>query len=106
MLDAPVSGGEPKAIDGTLSVMVGGHKGIFDEVVGVLDAVAASVVHVGPIGAGNTAKLANQVVVALNIAAVSEALVLAQKAGVDPAAVVAPSAAAWPAPRCWKRRRR
>lgn len=89
MLDAPVSGGEPKAIDGTLSVMVGGDKGIFDEVVGVLDAVAASVVHVGPIGAGNTAKLANQVVVALNIAAVSEALVLAQKAGVDPAAVVA-----------------
>jgi 2-hydroxy-3-oxopropionate reductase len=89
MLDAPVSGGEPKAIDGTLSVMVGGDKGIFDEVVGVLDAVAASVVHVGPIGAGNTAKLANQVVVALNIAAVSEALVLAQKADVDPAAVVA-----------------
>jgi 2-hydroxy-3-oxopropionate reductase len=89
MLDAPVSGGEPKAIDGTLSVMVGGDKRIFDEVVGVLDAVAASVVHVGPIGAGNTAKLANQVVVALNIAAVSEALVLAQKAGVDPAAVVA-----------------
>ena len=89
MLDAPVSGGEPKAIDGTLSVMVGGDKRIFDEVVGVLDAVAASVVHVGPIGAGNTAKLANQVVVALNIAAVSEALVLAQKAGDDPAAVVA-----------------
>ena len=88
MLDAPVSGGEPKAIDGTLSVMVGGDKGIFDEVAGVLDAVAASVVHAGPIGAGNTAKLANQVVVALNIAAVSEALVLAQKAGVDPAAVV------------------
>jgi 2-hydroxy-3-oxopropionate reductase len=81
MLDAPVSGGEPKAIDGTLSVMVGGDKGIFDEVVGVLDAVAASVVHAGPIGAGITAKLANQVVVALNIAAVSEALVLAQKAG-------------------------
>jgi 2-hydroxy-3-oxopropionate reductase len=89
MLDAPVSGGEPKAIDGTLSVMVGGDKEVFDQVAGILDAVAASVVHVGPIGAGNTAKLANQVVVALNIAAVSEALVLAQKAGVDPAAVVA-----------------
>jgi 2-hydroxy-3-oxopropionate reductase len=88
MLDAPVSGGEPKAIEGTLSVMVGGDKDVFDHVVGILDAVAASVVYVGPIGAGNTAKLANQVVVALNIAAVSEALVLAQKAGVDPAAVV------------------
>jgi 2-hydroxy-3-oxopropionate reductase len=89
MLDAPVSGGEPKAIDGTLSVMVGGEKEVFDQVADILDAVAASVVHVGPIGAGNTAKLANQVVVALNIAAVCEALVLAQKAGVDPAAVVA-----------------
>ena len=88
MLDAPVSGGEPKAIEGTLSVMVGGDKEVFDQVVGILDAVAASVVYVGAIGAGNTAKLANQVVVALNIAAVSEALVLAQKAGVDPAAVV------------------
>jgi 2-hydroxy-3-oxopropionate reductase len=89
MLDAPVSGGEPKAIDGTLSVMVGGDRAIFDQVVDVLNAVAASVVHVGPIRRGNTAKLANQVVVALNIAAVSEALVLAQKAGVDPAVVVA-----------------
>jgi 2-hydroxy-3-oxopropionate reductase len=88
MLDAPVSGGEPKAIEGTLSVMVGGDKEVFDQVVGILDAVAASVVYVGTIGAGNTAKLANQVVVALNIAAVSEALVLAQKAGVDPGAVV------------------
>jgi len=88
MLDAPVSGGEPKAIDGTLSVMVGGDSDIFAQVAPVLDAVAASVVHVGPIGAGNIAKLANQVVVALNIAAVSEALVLARKAGVDPSAVV------------------
>lgn len=89
MLDAPVSGGEPKAIDGTLSVMVGGDREVFDQVAGVLDAVATSVVHVGPIGGGNTAKLANQIVVALNIAAASEALVLARKAGVDPAVVVA-----------------
>lgn len=88
MLDAPVSGGESKAIDGTLSVMVGGDPRDFDQVVDVLHAVAASVVHVGPIGAGNTAELANQVVVALNIAAVAEALVLARKAGVDPASVV------------------
>ncbi len=89
MLDAPVSGGEPKAIDGTLSVMVGGDKAVFDGVKDVLGTMAASVVHVGDIGAGNTAKLANQVVVALNIAAVSEAFVLAQKAGVSPDAVFA-----------------
>ncbi|HWH99683.1 MAG TPA: 2-hydroxy-3-oxopropionate reductase [Propionibacteriaceae bacterium] len=88
MLDAPVSGGEPKAIDGTLSVMVGGDRAVFDQVKGVLNDMAASVVFVGEIGAGNIAKLANQVVVALNIAAVSEALVLARKAGVDPQAVV------------------
>jgi 2-hydroxy-3-oxopropionate reductase len=87
MLDAPVSGGEPKAIDGTLSVMVGGDEAVFDQVKDVLSAVAASVVFVGEIGAGNIAKLANQVVVALNIAAVSEALVLSQKAGVAPEAV-------------------
>ena len=87
MLDAPVSGGEPKAIDGTLSVMVGGDKDVFEQVKDVLDAVAGSVVFVGEIGAGNIAKLANQVVVALNIAAVSEALVLSQKAGVSPEAV-------------------
>jgi 2-hydroxy-3-oxopropionate reductase len=87
MLDAPVSGGEPKAIDGTLSVMVGGDKAVFDRVTDVLGAMAASVVYVGEIGAGNIAKLANQVIVALNIAAVSEALVLAEKAGVSPGAV-------------------
>jgi 2-hydroxy-3-oxopropionate reductase len=84
MLDAPVSGGQPKAIDGTLSVMVGGKQEIFDRCLLVFQAMAASVVRVGDIGAGNVAKLANQVVVALNIAAVSEALVLAAKAGVEP----------------------
>jgi 2-hydroxy-3-oxopropionate reductase len=89
MLDAPVSGGEPKAIDGTLSVMIGGDEPVFDKVKDVLSAMAASVVYVGEIGAGNIAKLANQVIVALNIAAVSEALVLAGKAGVSPDAVFA-----------------
>jgi 2-hydroxy-3-oxopropionate reductase len=84
MLDAPVSGGQPKAIDGTLSVMVGGKPEVFERCLPVLKAMAASVVRVGDIGAGNVAKLANQVVVALNIAAVSEALVLAAKAGVEP----------------------
>jgi len=87
MLDAPVSGGEPKAIDGTISVMVGGKKEVFEEVKDVLAAMAGSVVHVGEIGAGNVTKLANQIIVALNIAAVSEAFVLAQKAGVNPEAV-------------------
>jgi 2-hydroxy-3-oxopropionate reductase len=84
MLDAPVSGGQPKAIDGTLSVMVGGKQEVFDRCLPVFKAMAASVVRVGDIGAGNVAKLANQVVVAINIAAVSEALVLAAKAGVEP----------------------
>jgi 2-hydroxy-3-oxopropionate reductase len=84
MLDAPVSGGEPKAIAGTLSVMVGGKKEIFDKCFPVLKAMAASVVLTGDIGAGNVTKLANQVIVALNIAAMSEALVLAVKAGVSP----------------------
>ena len=84
MLDAPVSGGEPKAIDGTLSVMVGGKKEIFDKCYPVLKAMAGSVVLTGAIGAGNITKLANQIVVALNIAAMSEALVLATKAGVAP----------------------
>ena len=84
MLDAPVSGGEPKAIDGTLSVMVGGDKAVFDRCFDVMKAVAGSVVLTGAIGAGNITKLANQIIVALNIAAMSEALVLAAKAGVEP----------------------
>jgi 2-hydroxy-3-oxopropionate reductase len=84
MLDAPVSGGEPKAIDGTLSVMVGGRKEIFDKCYPIIEAMAGSVVLVGAIGAGNVTKLANQIIVAINIAAMSEALVLAGKAGVEP----------------------
>ncbi len=84
MLDAPVSGGEPKAIDGTLSVMVGGKKEIFEKCFPLMKAMAASVVLTGDIGAGNVTKLANQIIVAINIAAMSEALVLASKAGVEP----------------------
>lgn len=84
MLDAPVSGGEPKAIDGTLSVMVGGKPEIFEKCYPILKAMAASVVLTGGIGAGNVTKLANQIIVAINIAAMSEALVLATKAGVEP----------------------
>jgi len=84
MLDAPVSGGEPKAIDGTLSIMVGGKKDVFDKVYDILMAMGSSAVYCGSIGAGNTTKLANQIIVAVNIAAVSEAYLLATKAGVDP----------------------
>jgi 2-hydroxy-3-oxopropionate reductase len=84
MLDAPVSGGEPKAIDGTLAIMVGGDKALFEEMKDLLLVMGASAVHCGPIGAGNTTKLANQVIVALNIAAVAEAFTLVRKAGVDP----------------------
>ena len=84
LIDAPVSGGEPKAIDGTLSIMVGGDKEVFDKVYDILMAMGSSAVYCGATGAGNTTKLANQIIVALNIAAVSEAFMLATKAGVDP----------------------
>jgi 2-hydroxy-3-oxopropionate reductase len=88
MLDAPVSGGEPKAVDGTLAIMVGGAEALFERFKDVLLCMGASAVLCGSIGAGNVTKLANQVIVALNIAGMSEALVLATKAGVDPAKVV------------------
>ena len=84
MLDAPVSGGEPKAIDGTLSFMVGGRQEIFDKCKDILLCMGASAVLCGDVGAGNTTKLANQIIVACNIQALAEALTLAQKAGVDP----------------------
>ena len=85
MMDAPVSGGEPKAIDGSLSIMCGGPKALFDKYYDMLMVMGASAVHCGDIqGAGNTVKLANQIVVALNIAACAEAYSLATMAGVDP----------------------
>ena len=84
LVDAPVSGGEPKAIDGTLSFMCGGEPEVFEKVRPILETMGASVTLVGEVGSGNMTKLANQIVVALNIAAVSEALVLAAKSGVDP----------------------
>ncbi len=89
MIDAPVSGGEPKAIDGTLSIMVGGEKQVFDEVYEILLQMGSSAVYCGEIGAGNTTKLANQVIVACNIAALSEAYMLSARAGVDPKLVFA-----------------
>lgn len=84
MIDAPVSGGEPKAVDGTLAIMAGGDRTVFEEVYEILMLMGSSAVYCGEIGAGNTTKLANQVIVALNIAAVSEAFTLSVKAGVDP----------------------
>lgn len=83
MLDAPVSGGEPKAIDGTLAIMVGGKEEVFGRVKDVLYCMGQAVTLVGENGCGATAKLANQIIVNLNIAAMSEALVLAAKAGID-----------------------
>ncbi len=82
-LDAPVSGGEPKAIDGTLAIMVGGDQATFDKITPLLQLMGSSVILTGGVGAGNVTKLANQIIVACNIAAMSEALVLAQQCGVD-----------------------
>lgn len=87
-LDAPVSGGEPKALDGTLAFMVGGSEDALEAVRPLLEQMGSTVTMVGPSGSGSVAKLANQIVVNLNIAALGEALVFATKAGVDPAKVV------------------
>jgi 2-hydroxy-3-oxopropionate reductase len=86
-LDAPVSGGEPKAIDGTLAIMVGGDAKVFERVKPILEKMGSSVLLTGPVGAGNVTKLANQIMVACNIAAMGEALVLATRAGLDPEVV-------------------
>jgi len=88
MLDAPVSGGDKGAIAGTLSIMVGGTEDDFARALPVLQALGKTIVHVGPSGAGQVAKVCNQVVVGVVIEAVSEALVLGAKAGVDPARIV------------------
>jgi 2-hydroxy-3-oxopropionate reductase len=86
-LDAPVSGGEPKAIDGTLAIMVGGKSEVFVKVQPILAKMGSSVTLTGDVGAGNVTKLANQIMVACNIAAMGEALVLATRAGLDPEVV-------------------
>lgn len=83
MLDAPVSGGEPKAIDGTLAIMVGGKEEVFEKMKPVLAAIGKDITLVGDHGCGTMAKLANQIIVNVNIAAMSEALVLASKAGIN-----------------------
>lgn len=87
LLDAPVSGGEPGAIAGTLSIMVGGSEAGFERAQPILASMGKTIVHVGPAGAGQVVKVCNQVVVAVVIEAVSEALVLGSKAGADPAKI-------------------
>ena len=87
-LDAPVSGGDKGAIAGTLSIMVGGDAADFERAKPLFEAMGKTIVHVGGPGAGQMVKACNQVVVSLNYAAVSEALVLGAKAGVDPAKIV------------------
>jgi 2-hydroxy-3-oxopropionate reductase len=88
MLDAPVSGGQEKAEAGTLAFMVGGKQAVFEKCKGILGAMGASVTLVGDIGAGQTTKLVNQVIVAVNIAVVAEGLMLGKKAGVDPTRIL------------------
>ncbi|MCL1829931.1 MAG: NAD(P)-binding domain-containing protein [Oscillospiraceae bacterium] len=86
-LDAPVSGGEPKAIDGSLAIMVGGTQSDFDKALPYLSLMSASAVLVGEVGNGSTAKLVNQIIVNGTIALISEAFVFCTKAGADPLTV-------------------
>jgi 3-hydroxyisobutyrate dehydrogenase len=99
LLDAPVSGGETGAINGTLSIMCGGKREVFDRCMPVFEAMGKTIVYCGPSGSGQIVKLCNQVIVGLNNLAMSEALVLAKKAGVEPAmmleAVSAGAASSW-----------
>jgi 3-hydroxyisobutyrate dehydrogenase len=99
MLDAPVSGGEPGAINATLSIMAGGKEDVFERCLPVFRALGKKIVYCGPSGSGQIVKLCNQVVVGLNNLAVCEALVLCVKAGVDPRrmldAIGAGAAASW-----------
>ncbi|HXH82879.1 MAG TPA: 2-hydroxy-3-oxopropionate reductase [Candidatus Tectomicrobia bacterium] len=83
MLDAPVSGGEKGAIDGTLSIMVGGDKAVFDAVLPIFQAMGKTITRLGPLGFGGFTKLANQIIVAVNLTALAEALTLGKKAGLD-----------------------
>jgi 2-hydroxy-3-oxopropionate reductase len=83
MLDAPVSGGEKGAIDGALSIMVGGDKAVFDSVLPIFQAMGKTITLLGPLGFGGFTKLANQIIVAVNLTALAEALTLGKKAGLD-----------------------
>lgn len=99
MLDAPVSGGQEGAINGTLSIMVGGSKEAFEKCRPLFEAMGRKVTHVGDTGAGQVVKACNQIVVSMTLTAVAEALVLGSKAGVDPEKIV--EAISGGAARCW-----
>jgi len=99
MLDAPVSGGEEGAINATLSIMVGGSEAAFQTCLPVFQAMGRKVTHMGGTGAGQVTKACNQIITALQVTAVAEALVLGAKAGVDPQRIV--EAIAGGAARCW-----
>lgn len=88
MIDAPVSGGQWGAINGTLSIMAGGDAAVLERVRPVLEAMGQKITHCGPVGAGQTVKLCNQIVVCLNQLAVAEGLIFCQKSGVDPAVML------------------
>lgn len=88
MLDAPVSGGEPGAVAGTLSIMVGGDEKAFNRALPIMQKIGRTITHMGPSGAGQLTKLANQIIVAVNYAAIAEGLVLGAKAGLDPAKLI------------------
>ena len=100
MLDAPVSGGEKGAIEGTLSIMVGGEKAILEKVMPIFKAMGRTITHLGPVGAGGFVKCANQIIVALNLTAIGEALVLGAKAGVDPELMISALMGGMAASRC------
>ena len=99
LLDAPISGGEQGAIDGTLSIMVGGETAALERVRPILEAMGARITHCGPSGAGQTVKLCNQIAVCINNCAMAEALVFCQASGVDPStmleAISAGAAGSW-----------
>ncbi|MBI1885127.1 MAG: NAD(P)-dependent oxidoreductase [Chloroflexi bacterium] len=95
MLDAPVSGGEPGAIAGTLSIMAGGRRETFERCLPVLEALGKKIVYCGGHGSGQTVKLCNQIVVALNNLAICEALAFCLKAGIQPEAVGAGAGSSW-----------
>ncbi len=98
-LDAPVSGGDIGAREGTLTIMVGGDEGAFEEVLPAFEAMGKSVTYIGPAGAGQVAKACNQIMVAAQMVAEAELLILAKKAGADPQKVI--SAIKGGAAQCW-----
>lgn len=99
MLDAPISGGDVGAKEGTLSIMIGGDAEIVEQVIPILEVLGSTITHVGSRGAGQMVKACNQIVVAGTLSVVAEALVLGAKAGVDPAKIV--GAISGGAARCW-----